>query len=150
MTRNRSMERKLWLNIYPSEKCGEMRVKRLKIYMFNQFIPMEKLIELLNEFEKSTSKVMYIWKNEWTLHYYDNYKDENIFDNVRLKIISKEYWFIQWLCDSRKIDRDKFDEYFEKWKCENIWITWVEDWELIQMLLSISDTPIQDLISFLK
>ena len=74
---------------------------------------MDTLIKLLNEYEEDKIKgtkwlsVMFIWKYEWVLYYYDNYKDDNVFDNVRLLIISKEYWFIEWLLEKKKIDRDE-------------------------------------------
>ena len=123
---------------------------------------MEKLIELLNEYEKSTGIVFNIWTKEWTLHYYDNYKDENIYDNVRLLIISKEYWFIKRLVENDKIDRNKLTEkiwktLFPILKYEELWY-WYEiqsekrfsDYESLLMLLSISDEPIDFLISVLK
>ena len=112
---------------------------------------MDKLIEPLNEYEEDSIKnsewlnVMYIWKNEWTLHYYDNYKDENIFDNVRLKIISKEYWFIKRLLDNDKIDFLKLDD-------DSNWydIDTGREYLDILALLSIQDNPIEFLISILK
>ena len=122
---------------------------------------METLIELLNEYEKSTSKVMYIWKNEWTLHYYDNYKDENIYDNVRLLIISKEYWFIKRLVENDKIDTSKAkDKNLNGYEIE-LRIRTVKElvadseektvlYLNLLMLLTISDTPIDDLLLYLK
>jgi hypothetical protein len=66
-----------------------------------------------------------------------------------LKVISKDYGFIKRLVDNDKIETRKIDEdrletiqYSEK---ERITIY---DWLL--MLLAISDTPIDDLISILK
>ena len=111
---------------------------------------MEKLIKLLNEYEEDKIKgtkwlsVMYVWKYEWTLHYYNNYKDENIFDNVRFLIISKEYWFIQWLVENNKIEfREDF--YLE----DQHWWWFGEDEDII-MILSIQDNPIEFLVSILK
>ena len=118
---------------------------------------MEKLLELLNEYEEDKIKeskwldVMYIWKNEWTLHYYDNYKDENVFDNVRFLIISKVYWFIKWLVDNDKIDRWKIEERISgdvSLYLDNREYYWRYKWLL--MLLSIQDNPIEFLISVLK
>ena len=113
-----------------------------------------KLIELLNEYEKDKIKnsewlnVMYIWKYEWTLHYYNNYKDENIFDNVRFLIISKEYWFIDWLVKKDKVDLDKLDtpEYIDLWDD----FMKPSDSDYLTMILSIQDNPIEYLCSILK
>ena len=100
---------------------------------------------------------MYIWKYEWTLHYYDNYKDENIFDNVRFLIISKEYCFIKRLVENNKIDfdnrelKDKFMEEFERYPTFNN-NTYNRDFNInwLLMLIAISDTPIEDLVSYLR
>ncbi len=91
----------------------------------------EKLIELLNEY------------NEWW-----HWRDEN-FDANKLLVISKKYWFIKWLIENDKIDIEKIRdldiadnfnyEYFNKNKSD-----------FLISLLSISDTPIEDLISYLK
>ena len=113
---------------------------------------MEKLIELLNEYEKDKIKnsewldVMYIWKYEWTLHYYNNYKDENIFDNVRFLIISKEYWFIDWLVKNDKIE----------WSEKTAFVTFLEreinadKSDALVSLLAVQDNPIEYLCSILK
>ena len=94
---------------------------------------MEKLIELLNEY------------NEWW-----HWRDEN-FDRNKLLVISKKYWFIKWLVENDKIDQtNKF--------CVSVNVEWkgmgytkaFEGYESLLMLLSISDTPIEDLISYLK
>lgn len=121
---------------------------------------MNKLVKLLNEYEEDKIKnsewldVMNIWKCEWTLHYYNNYKDENVFDNVRYLIISKEYWFIEWLLEKKKIDRDELYN-------EMNWVVYYNhyEWEIIEeysdsdwliMLLSIQNEPIKFLLSVLK
>lgn len=110
---------------------------------------MEKLIELLNEYEQEE----WCWRLKyWKLHnkYYDDYdrKDEEI------RLISKWYGFIKWLVENDKIDNKKIaDETYVKVNWE-----WYElilgcHYDLYQqtlMLLSISDTPIDDLISYLK
>lgn len=107
---------------------------------------MEKLIELLNEYEKDIS----LWSEadwrefDWNLHYYCNYKDEYVFDNVYYRIISKNFWFIKWLVDNDKIDLDKLEKKVLK---ENL-IRKFDEWLL--MLLSIQEKPIDFLISILK
>ncbi len=63
-------------------------------------------------------------------------------------IISKQGWFIKWLVENDKID-------FSNLKIEEL-ISWTDLFysfsktEVLLMLLSISDTPIENLISYLK
>ena len=71
-----------------------------------------------------------------------------------LTLISKKFWFIKWLVENDKIrDLDKLEYVY--------WIEMVRHWteelyttyslyENLLMLLSISDTPIDDLINYLK
>ena len=105
---------------------------------------MEKLIELLNEYEikrKKTKMDITDKRTEWD---FDN-------EYTQLIIISKSFWFIKWLVDNDKIDFKKHDWYNH---LENpIWsnnydVVW--DYKTIIQRLSISDTPIDDLISYLK
>ena len=110
---------------------------------------MEKLIELLNEYEveKKPSRLQrnyYLWfvHNFWKWIMYIDEEWEDVDDyRTDYEIISKEYGFIKWLVDNDNIDLTKlyhdmrleFGNYY---------------WLLMQ--LSISDTPINDLISYLK
>ena len=93
---------------------------------------MEKLIELLNEYRK----IDYVPE-----------KMKNVLWVNEEKIISKKYWFIQWLVENDKID-------FYEWKyLENpIWSNNYDECDYLELIqrLSISDTPIEDLISYLK
>ena len=107
---------------------------------------MEKLIELLNKYDV---------EDEWCLVRME-WKVRRIDERL---IISKSYWFIKWLVENDKIDKKKIDtrlvrnvesHYDEEWY-------WVEnsyedysDTDTLLMLLSISDTPIEDLILYLK
>jgi hypothetical protein len=52
-------------------------------------------------------------------------------------------WFIKWLVDNDKIDFDKIQIWFQL-------TLWYWKYDSLLMLLSISDTPIEDLISYLK
>ena len=75
-------------------------------------------------------------------HLYHNWK--RCFPIWVEKVICKEFWFIKYL-----VDNDKIDYYLigKKWRpC--LWF--YRDYEILLMLLSISDTPIEDLISYLK
>ena len=101
---------------------------------------MEKLIELLNEYDWEPRK----WKinSEWelALPWLDFVANNTLFE---VAICSKKYWFIQWLVENEKIEWD------EKFYLED------DDWlfgtyECLLMLLAIQDNPIEFLISILK
>ena len=63
-------------------------------------------------------------------------------------IISRKYWFIRWLIKRHKIDRDKFDEKRDECN-KDLRIAWVDDYELLLMLLAIQTEPIDFLSSIL-
>jgi len=77
---------------------------------------MEKLIELLNEYEveKKPSRLQrnyYLWfvNNFWKWIMYIDEEWEDVDDyRTDYEIISKEYGFIKWLVDNNKIDRLTF------------------------------------------
>jgi len=97
-----------------------------------------KLIELLNEYNEI--------HNYAPIEYYDD--ETNGFETNYVTfyktciIISKQFWFIKWLVENDKIDTKKAKEW-EIMLSRN-------DEENIIWKLSISDTPIDDLISYLK
>ena len=97
---------------------------------------MEKLIELLNEYQY------------WMFVYEDDLLLLRIWSNVKVCgetfVISKKFWFIKWLVENDKIDRDKVDDKFERP------FYWYTNYEIVLMLLSISSSPIEDLILYLK
>ena len=97
---------------------------------------MEKLIELLNEYQY------------WMFVYEDDLLLLRIWSNVKVWgetfVISKKFWFIKWLVENDKIDRDKVDDKFERP------FYWYTNYEIVLMLLSISSSPIEDLILYLK
>lgn len=108
---------------------------------------MEKLIELLNEYRNKE-----LWYNvlEWEEH--EIWVSED-------KLISKRFGFIEWLVKNKKIDEKKIDtrlvKYVESYYDEE-WY-WMENsyedyscTNTLLMILAISDTPIDDLISYLK
>ena len=118
---------------------------------------MEKLIELLNEYEveKKPSRLQrnyYLWfvHNFWKWIMYIDEEWEDVDDyRTDYEIISKEYGFIKWLVDNDNIDFSREWEYCIKSIEEFDWLLRDnEDWLI--MILSISDTPIDDLISYLK
>jgi hypothetical protein len=103
---------------------------------------MEKLIELLNEYIPKWWSIEHWGKSvfyEWL-----NYND---------RIIWKNFWFIKWLVENDKIDKDKlykseYKPYF--WNRTTNAFSWFWAEDCLLMLLSISDTPTEDLISYLK
>lgn len=108
---------------------------------------MEKLIKLLNEYHFfNTDCINYVLDEEENRIYlkqeFDWFYNEQRINAER--IISKKFWFIKWLVENDKIDRDKVDDKFERP------FYWYTNYEIVLMLLSISDTPIEDLILYLK
>jgi len=119
---------------------------------------MEKLLKLINEYEESRWEIIDDWlteeereswaiveesptrkEYEWHLRHCNANTvayEKDTFDGYAL---SKKYGFIKWLVENDKIDFDKFPQVME-----------YSDYESLLMILSISDTPIEDLISMLK
>lgn len=108
---------------------------------------MKKLFELLQiyiierqwreQFKLHWDKII-LWR-PYKLHRFPQYDTNAV-------IISKRFWFIQWLVENDKIDLDNKElislmselrEQRNPTKC-------------LLMLLSISDTPIEDLILYLN
>ena len=106
---------------------------------------MEKLRELLNEFDPYIAKD---WEHRDNLWYGVICWESAVYwqENWIQKIISKEYGFIKWLVENDKIDLQQLERKLLKiWIYKNIWYY---EWPL--MLLSIQDDPIEFLISILK
>ena len=109
---------------------------------------MEKLLELLNEYWKQKEGVYRI-----------EYKTENLTKREKALFCSKYWWWIKWLLDNNKIDKNKIDSrlvrYIENHFDED-WY-WIESsyedypiYERLLMLLAIQDEPIEFLFSILK
>ena len=101
---------------------------------------MEKLLNLLQEFYWENRKFS---NDDWILTM-TNWVENLSGAYAQTYIISKQGWFIKWLVENDKIEWDKLEKKVLK---ENL-IRKFDEWLL--MLLSISDTPIEDLISYLK
>lgn len=118
---------------------------------------MEKLIELLNEYEKDSYEKDTNWVYEWEeWEYYEpnnriikgNWENEEIL--TQYELCSKQFWFIKWLVENDKIDfytilKENWAFRKEFYAIENR-----KEYERLIMLLSVSDTPTDDLISYLK
>ena len=94
---------------------------------------MEKLIELLREFDDENWNAVHI---------------ENYIYAQDYMIISKRFGFIKRLVDNDKIDLMKLKKWIEdnKFYCAK----WGKITNMLLMLLSIQDNPIEFLISILK
>ena len=114
---------------------------------------MEKLIKLINEHQKEKHPdgiyLPVVAYRDW-IFWSDSDCLSSVMDEIHL--VSKPYWFIKWLVDNDKIDRPKvWLKIKDLW--DDYWWFAIYSWihiECLLMLLSISDTPIDDLISYLK
>lgn len=114
---------------------------------------MEKLIELLNEREEKEkiSKIKWRIDNNPIGIYWYVWKYWLWFAS-KMIIISKEYGFIKRLDKHNRIDRTykknlNYPYYIRKRDGE---LKWYKRYEMLTMLLSISNKPIDLLISMLK
>ena len=120
-----------------------------------------KLVELLNEYEIEKEKAErtdvdvyvefewgytnYNWLTRWDKT--DQWEWDNLYwDTAVAYLISKSFWFIQWLVDNDKIDIRKLENKDAEYSFHYSF----EDYEVLLMLLSISDTPIDGLLLYLK
>lgn len=123
---------------------------------------MEKLLNLLNEYEKViwTDRVWWWAIDDGAFFCTRKSKKGNLIvqhsseDEAILQIISKKFWFIQWLYDEQKIiDDNKMSEVniieLED-KASGIITDYSLTSENVLMLLAIQDDPIGFLVSVLK
>lgn len=113
---------------------------------------MEKLLQLLNEFEESKKSDKLIGQEYYFVEekelarghivWYNPTTNEHILSWIPLHavICSKAYWFIQWLVENNKT---KEVEYW-------LWYTSYSESDNLIRLLSIQDDPIEFLVSVLK
>lgn len=126
---------------------------------------MEKLIKLLNEYEKEERKSeFYEWEKwvwwKFNLFRRDTYDEEwsHIYsDTADTFVISKKFWWIKWLIENDKISIAVLCEQELKswWELNNEQLNGKESWvsyftENTLMLLAIQDEPIKFLTSLLK
>lgn len=118
---------------------------------------MEKLLKLLNEFEKEKKS----WYTRKNIDSYDNcvyWVDSDWETEITMysDLYSKYYGFIKWLIDKDRINRNDIDRA-ELHNTHRLfeYDYWVEDinkqyYEKTLMLLAIQDNPIEFLISVLE
>ena len=101
---------------------------------------MEKLIEILNKYqEEKNSEIRF-----------KRIDDSDFFvcwDDVWLgyeTILSKKFWFIKWLVDNDKLDKEKI------WGNESPDIFDYSFYEVVLMILSIQDKPIEFICEILQ
>ena len=112
---------------------------------------MDKLIELLNEYEVIRIKEANNKKEVWNMGRYTPYRyTKQVIEWFSNTIISKRYWFIQWLVQNDKIDRDRILK--ENWQFRLFYydLERVKDYDRLVMYLSVEDNPIGFLISILN
>ena len=116
---------------------------------------LEELIELLNEYETPRSWVVYKSYDDydWFFYWVDCDWETEIAWSDSL-ICSKKFWWIWWLVENDKIkDLEEIDYIY--WpelvnhQTEIIYTPY-SLYNSLLMLLSISSSPIEDLISYLK
>jgi len=109
---------------------------------------MDKLIKLLNEYDKINEYINKRFRNEyWCL---DREFGWATVESSCLKVISKDYGFIKRLVDNDKIDRKKVNFWDEIMYTVYEFYPEINKEQELLMLLSIQDEPIEFLISILK
>ena len=126
---------------------------------------MEKLINLLNKFERETFPEEHeyvrfpdwtdddwwywyykeqpnMWENKW--FNYSSRSDKRNCEINQLLIISKEFWFIKWLVENDKIDKGEIPQI------DGSYYDLYDDYDNLLMNLSIQDEPIRFLCEILK
>ena len=117
---------------------------------------MEKLLKLLNEYERERTINFNSTNNLWITLKAHEYKEED-FDtkSVCAEVISNYFWFIRWLVRNNKIERKTFGEL-------DTITSWYSDFELnertkeidyeniLLMELSVRGEPILFLSNILK
>ena len=117
---------------------------------------MEKLIELLNEYEREKIIHRTYYLVSWYIMYKRDDGEEVDDKRTDLEIISKSYGFIKWLVDNDKINwRKCLDLWYEisvideEWEDIDVMRTF-DSYEQLLMYLAIQDNPIEFLVSILK
>ena len=109
---------------------------------------MEKLLQLLNEYQTQRgSKFKFSSYDERSQSFLLIDSNEVFWEEA---IISKKFWFIQWLVDQNKVEFDRARDRSDFPLLYAGWWEFYSDADLIVATLSIEDDPISFLISVLK
>lgn len=106
------------------------------------------LLDYDESLERDLADCRAIWYESWT----QNLMVWNYWmpDRIVSMIISKSFWFIGWLVQNDKIDRDKIlkeNGLFRKYFYD---LEYVKNYDRLVMWLSVEDSPTKFLISYLK
>ena len=113
-------------------------------------IEMQKLIDLLNEYEKEVKKSEKVWSidNDWDIcrqtYEWVDYNEYTEYMNTN-NLISKSFWFIKWLLDKDKINTNYITGYSIYWTDE-----YFTPYENLLMDLARFEEPLNYLSSLLK
>lgn len=124
----------------------------IKKFNFNIKVKMEKLLNLLNEYEeKRIKKINADWKLRVKLLFKPYTKEaltNQAYQSVHREITSEYYWFIKWLTEKEVINKEKMryliDNFFDKSYYG------FATYQYLIMILSIYEDPIKLLIYLLK
>lgn len=109
---------------------------------------MEKLLELLNEYQtQKGSKFKFSSYDERSQSFLLVDSNEVLWEET---IISKKFWFIQWLMDQNKVEFDRARDRSDFPLLYAGWWGFYSDADIIVATLSMEDEPIEFLISILK
>ena len=113
---------------------------------------MDRLVALLNEYDSN-----WWFTDYWALF---NSMNEWISGTEDLQVVSKKFWFIQWLVDNEKLKDNGIKPRTDLVKEIQIvdyetgkvlwWKNQYSETEQLIMYLSIQDNPIEFLVSILK
>ena len=109
---------------------------------------MEKLLKLLNEFKQGKSFKFTKYDTEYWM-FDTNLNAEGNTSLPEETIICKKFWFIQWLVNNDKIDKQWAKNLLYESEIFNP-LPYTDLAERLIMYLSIQDEPIEFLISILK
>ena len=109
---------------------------------------MKKLLQLLNEYWKGSSFQFTGYDRELSV-FNTNLKAASITSIPEETIISKKFWFIQWLVEKDKIDKQWAKNLLYESEIFNP-LPYTDLSERLIMYLAIQDDPISFLVSILK
>lgn len=113
---------------------------------------MQKLLELLNQYDDEEGKDLYEWEIEWEdiIWYNRFWWGYETIDVSKSVIISKRYWFIERLVKKWKLKDEPIfmrDDVLDQWFFQS-WILGQVD--RYTALLSIMENPVYALLDLLK